>query len=75
MAKSVAINLGDKPVDLYDAVSRKFLLRHAKGTVDFDIPADAARLLVLVPAGSRCVVKDGKLLANGTPVDYMYENK
>jgi hypothetical protein len=73
LVKSVSINLGEKEVDLYDAVSRKFLIRRAKNTVSFEVPADAARLLVLVPAGSRCVVKHGTLMANGTPVDFLYE--
>ena len=74
-AKKVTTNVGTKSVDLYDAVSRKIIQRSVKGSVTFDLPADAARLLVLVPAGSNYTVNNGKLLAGGVPVDYRYGSK
>ncbi|MEO6037313.1 MAG: hypothetical protein ABIQ93_02800, partial [Saprospiraceae bacterium] len=71
--KKVTTNVGTKSVDLYDAVSRKILQRGVKGSVTFDVPADAARLLVLVPAGSKYVVEKGKLLVGNVPIDYRYK--
>ncbi|MCY7330371.1 MAG: hypothetical protein LH618_17605 [Saprospiraceae bacterium] len=71
--RNVAINVGTKSVDLYDSVSRKILRRSVKGQVTFDITGDAARVLVLVPAGSKYRVEKGQLLAGGVPVDYRYE--
>jgi hypothetical protein len=73
--KNVIIDAGAKAVDLYDAVSRKILQRGVTGKVRFDIGADAARVLVLVPAGSRYKQVGGQLLAGGVPVDYGYGGK
>ncbi len=73
--KQVTTDVGSKSVDLYDAVSRKILQRSVKGKVTFDISADAARLLVLVPAGSQYTIEKGKLLAAGLPIDFRYGGK
>jgi hypothetical protein len=74
-SKTVAIELGNKKVDVYDAVSRTFLKRGAKGPITFGIAGDAARLLVLVPAGNKYSVENGRLLASGAPVDFRYGSK
>ncbi len=70
--KTVIVNIGVKKVDLYDTVSRRFLQRGVSGNVRFPIAADAARVLVLIPAGTRVSVKNKVLLAVGIPVDYRY---
>jgi hypothetical protein len=74
-SKQVIIDAGSKPVDLYDAVGRKILQRGVTGKVRFDIGADAARLLVLVPAGSKYTQEGVHLLAGGVPVDFGYGGK
>jgi len=71
-SKRVTIDLGAKNVDVYDAVSRKILMRGAKGKVAVDLDKDAARLLVFVPANSKYTTRDGQLRANGVPIDYRY---
>ncbi|MBN8682860.1 MAG: hypothetical protein J0L99_09405 [Chitinophagales bacterium] len=71
-AHQVELSLGDSATDVYDAASRQLLLRGAKGKVSFEIGADAARLLVLVPAGSRWKAENGRLIAGGRVVDYRY---
>jgi len=70
--KTVSFNAGRKSVDLYDAVSRRFLQRGVRGNVRFSIPADAARVLVVIPAGTRISVKNKVLMAGKTPIDYAY---
>ena len=70
--KIVEINIGSKKTDLYDCVARMFLRRGVKGIIQFSIPADAARILVLIPAGKRITQKDGVLMAENVPVDYRY---
>jgi hypothetical protein len=70
--KTVTMDAGEKPVDLYDAVNRRILRRGVKGRTTFDVGADAARLLVLVPSGSTYKQENGKLLAGGVPVDFRY---
>lgn len=70
--KTVEIDLGNKKVDVYDTVSRTFLGRRVSGIFRFSLPADAARVLVLVPAGKSWTVEGGALKAGGAPVDYRY---
>ena len=70
--KTVIVNIGAQKVDLYDTVSRTFLQRGVSGNVRFAIAADAARVLVLIPAGARVTVKNKVLMARGVPIDYRY---
>lgn len=71
-SRRVTIQVGPKKVDVYDSVSRQILLRGAQGEAAFEVPADAARVLVLVPAGKKWEAKDGKLWADGVVVDFRY---
>lgn len=70
--QSVTIRVGAKKVDVYDTVSRKIIQRGAKGAVRFSIPADGARVLVLIPSGAGLRQKNGILWAAEVPVDYLY---
>ncbi len=70
--KSVGIDVGARKTDIYDTVSRTFLSHGVSGQVRFSIPSNAARVLVLVPAGKRITVQNGVLLAGKVPVDYQY---
>ncbi len=70
--KTVLVNVGAQKVDVYDTVSRSFLQRGVIGNVRVAIAADAARVLVLIPAGARMQVKNKVLMAGGVPVDYRY---
>lgn len=71
-SKTVNIEVGSKKVDVYDSVSRKVLHHGVKGKVAVNLAADAARLLVFIPAGSKYTEKDGRLLADKVPVDFRY---
>ena len=72
-SKTVSIELGSKKTDVYDTVSRTFLKRGVSGKMSFDIAGDAARLLVLIPGGSKYSVENGRLLAGKVPVDFRYK--
>lgn len=70
--KTVSFDAGLKRVDLYDTVSRQFLLRGVRGNVRFPIQADAARVLVVIPAGTWISVENKVLMAGSIPIDYGY---
>ncbi len=70
--KTVSIDLGAKKVDVYDTISRTILGRGLSGNFRFSMPADAARVFVLVPAGKKYVAAKGALSAGGVVVDYRY---
>jgi hypothetical protein len=49
----VDIDVGPEPVNIYDAVSDQFLQSDVRGQSSISIPADAARIVVLTPAGGK----------------------
>jgi hypothetical protein len=68
---SVAIDVGNaSTVDLYDAVSNRFLTRHSRGVTYFNVPQDDAVMLVLVPSGSSPVRVGRKLFVDDVVIDY-----
>jgi hypothetical protein len=69
--QSITLDLGDAPVDVYDALTGSDILQNVSAEVELSIPADQARLLVYVPAGSPASYEDNKLLRGGIVVDYM----
>jgi hypothetical protein len=54
-------------MDIYDAVTNKFLERNARGRAQVTIPADAASIVVLAPAGGE-LRRDGKRTLIGNAV-------
>lgn len=72
-SKSVQTNLGATKVDVYDTVSRTVVQKGVSGNFRFSIPANQARVLVLIPAGKKMKVENGALKAGGVTVDYRYE--
>lgn len=67
--KSVEITL-EKNVNLYDAVNNEFIAQYASGRVSFNIAAEKARLIVLVPAGGQVEYGLNKTLVDGIVIDY-----
>jgi hypothetical protein len=68
---SVSVDLGQGPaLDLYDAVSNRFLARNASGPTFFNVPKDNAVQLVLVPTGSVATRVGRHLIADGVVIDY-----
>jgi hypothetical protein len=58
-AMTIQIDVGTTPVDLYDSLENRAIERSKSGTIELTIPADAARMIVRVPAGS-IIVADGR---------------
>jgi hypothetical protein len=50
--------------DLFDIVSKQYIVKGISGKALFDIPADAARVVVALPAGTSLTLKDGKIIAD-----------
>ena len=69
-ARSVTLDVGNKPFDLYDTVSKRFLARRATGNAKITIPADRAVITVIAPAGGKLTRDGRKLLIDGVVVDY-----
>lgn len=69
--QSVAIDLGnDAPMDLYDAVSNRFLTRSAVGPTFFNVPKENAVMLVLIPSGGTETRVGRQLMVDDVVVDY-----
>ena len=69
-AKAVSVPVGNDAVDLYDAVSHKFLAKNVKAQTSVTIPKDSAVVLVFCPAGGK-ISRDGKhTTCNGAVIDY-----
>ena len=52
-AQLVNTNVGDRKTDVYDAASGEFIKTGVQNSIQFVIPADAARVLVFMPSGSK----------------------
>jgi hypothetical protein len=70
ISKSVAINVGPEPKDLYDAVSHKFLVKNATNTAIFNLSPESAAVIVVVPAEGQVQYVNEKMLINGIVVDF-----
>ena len=68
--KEVEVDLGVEPKDVYDIVSKAFLLRTAGGSAKIMIPPDTARVLALAPASGKLTREGTHTLINGVVVDY-----
>ncbi|RDC54505.1 hypothetical protein DU508_21295 [Pedobacter chinensis] len=62
---------GAKKVDLYDAVAQKFIAKNVSVKRNVIVTGNQSVLIVEVPAGSKLVTANKKLLANGIVIDYM----
>lgn len=71
-ARSVNIDVGPSSKDLYDTVSNTFLAEGVTGTTAFQIPADSAVVLIVIPAGAERTQNGIRLLADGIIVDFTY---
>jgi hypothetical protein len=68
--KTVQVDVGAAPVDLYDAVSNRFIAVDVIGVASFSIPQDQAVILVEVPAGGMAQRVGRQLVVNGVVIDY-----
>jgi hypothetical protein len=68
--KEIQITTGNRRVDLYDAVSKKWLKTGISGTARVTLTKDSAAVIVRVPTGAKQQRTGSKLLADGIVVDY-----
>jgi hypothetical protein len=68
--RRIVVNVGTKPVDLYDTVRRDFVARGVRGKTPLTLAPDSASVIVRVPAGGKETREGGRLLVNGAVVDF-----
>lgn len=68
--KSVPLDAGRQPVDLYDLQTHRMAGHALSGKTNVRIPAGSARVLALVPAGARRTVTNGVTYFGDVAVDY-----
>ncbi len=68
--QAVQIAVGAAPVDIYDTVSQAMLAVNVSGVTEITLPADAAVVAVLAPAGKPVVIDGTKKKIGGVIVDY-----
>lgn len=68
--ETVSLDVGDQPVDLYDAAANVFMMYNVTGTVEIPLPADAARQLVLAPAAGDIRYELNWMLIDDVVVDF-----
>ncbi len=51
-------------VDLFDIVEKAYVAKNVTGNVNFEIPADQARVLVVLPGGTKLATDNGKIIAD-----------
>jgi hypothetical protein len=69
-SRKVDIQVGEKPVDLYDTVSHAFLKRAVRGRVSLKLPGDSAIVVVQTPVGGKTARQGSRLMVDGVVVDY-----
>jgi hypothetical protein len=68
--KEVEVDVGAEPKDVYDAVSKNFLLRAASGHTHIMIAPDTAIVVALAPSGGKLTRDGTHVLIGGIIVDY-----
>ena len=51
--------------DLFDIVSKTYVAKNIANEIEFEMPADAARVIVVLPAGTKLAMDNGKVVADG----------
>jgi hypothetical protein len=69
-AKTVAVEVGAEPRDIYDAVSDQFLQKNVQGRARVTLPSDTARIVVLTPAGGQMSREGKQTVINRVAVRY-----
>ena len=71
-SRTVHLDVGNRPVDLYDLMLHHVVAEGVRGRVPIDLDADSARVIAIVPAGGARIREYGRLLIDGVIVDYDY---
>lgn len=68
--RTISLAVGEKKVDLYDAVRNDFVARGVANDASFQIDSDSAAVIVLVPTGAKLTHDGRRTLADGVVIDY-----
>ncbi|HEX4054270.1 MAG TPA: hypothetical protein VHX86_08395 [Tepidisphaeraceae bacterium] len=68
--RTITLDVGAAPRDIYDAVSGRFLTHNATGRTPLKIGSGGALVVVLTPAGGTLTRDGGKTFVNGVVIDY-----
>lgn len=63
-AKTVSFTT-DENVDLFDIVSKQYVAKNVSGKAKIEMPADDARIIVVLPKGTKLIVEGKKIIADG----------
>ena len=74
-SRTISTDVGEDPIDLYDALTETFIAEAVSGMTSITIPANQARMLVSVPAGAIITYDLNKKLANGVVIDYQQQSQ
>ncbi len=70
--RDVVIQLGNKDLKIYNAISQTFISQSAVGKFTFKITKQNSALLVYVPKNAKIESKNGKLYADDIIIDYHF---
>jgi hypothetical protein len=70
IARTVQLDLGNNPTDVYETLSEQFLHLNASGAVTVTIPANQAMVVTYAPAGGSITYERNRMRINGVVVDY-----
>ncbi|UCG01509.1 MAG: hypothetical protein JSW11_18070 [Candidatus Heimdallarchaeota archaeon] len=70
VTKMVEINVGLEAMSLYDTITEEFLATNVSGLASFQLPADSAAVIVVVPVDGIMTYEGTKTLINNITVDY-----
>jgi hypothetical protein len=70
-SKELHLDLGDDKCDLYDLVSRSYLLRNVSGTSSLNLAAGTAAVIVMIPDSAPAPEnKEGRFVSGTTVIDW-----
>ena len=55
-------------VDLFDIVSKQYVAKNSSSDAGFEIPANDARIIVVLPAGTKLTLENNRVVTNGKTV-------
>lgn len=69
---SITVPIADGPVDLYESIENRMVVRGAQGSFQLQVPPQSARILVQLPSGAQ-IVNEGRRSRVGETV-FDFEN-
>jgi hypothetical protein len=72
-AKEVKVDFGKAKIDIYDKISRSFIIKRQSGLNTIKIPAKSSLQVVVIPSDSKYLVESKKLKVGDIVVDWKYE--